>query len=71
MANDPKPRTVAMEALVDSSYDGVPFAVGDILEIDEQYVETMEYARLAVRVDRAERAIKDRPRRGRPPAEPK
>lgn len=68
MTDIPKLKTVAMEALKDSSYDGVPFQTGDIIEVDPQYVETIEYAGLAARVDRAERATKGRPRRK--PAEP-
>lgn len=74
-----EPKKVPMEALVDSSYEGIPFHTGDIIEVDEQYVETVILARLAVPVDRVERsqkaregpAAEEKPAAGKPRVVPK
>lgn len=65
-----EPKKIPMEALVDSSYEGVPFHTGDIIDVEEQYVETLILARLAVPADRVERAQKTReePAAGEKPA---
>lgn len=54
------PKTVKMEAIKDGSYDGFPFHVGDTIEVEEQYVESVQALGMAVRADRVDVADKER-----------
>jgi len=55
-----EPKTVTMEAITDGTYGGERFQTGDLIEVEEQYVETMTLARLAVPANRVEAAAEQR-----------